>query len=262
MFDKDVLVVDDSLITRQLLLRILRGLGFTRIQEAKNGADALERLSAPGSSIGLVLLDWTLPLMTGPEVLAELRTSATLARIPVIMVSAEAAPARIACLIAGAVPHTPIAMWMILASYPLYATFELAPRVYGFDARSDQQVAGGIMILLGGLFVLGMLTAIFMRWQGTGTEVGYGFSPKVFVSVTPDQGGFWVDVRLWADLSGGTIVLLVLFWMFFFPAAIIYLVMGHSKWQSYAQYLMHAVHTPDAHLQGTPGWAQPLQRGP
>jgi putative membrane protein len=80
------------------------------------------------------------------------------------------APARIACLIAGAVPHTPIAMWMILASYPLYATFELAPRVYGFDARSDQQVAGGIMILVGGLFVLGMLTAIFMRWQGTGEE--------------------------------------------------------------------------------------------
>ena len=59
---------------------------------------------------------------------------------------------------------------MILASYPLYATFELAPRVYGFDARADQQVAGGIMILIGGLFVLGMLTAIFLRWQGTGEE--------------------------------------------------------------------------------------------
>jgi putative membrane protein len=80
------------------------------------------------------------------------------------------APVRIACLIAGAVPHTPIAMWMILSSYPLYATFELAPRVYGFDARADQQLAGGIMLLFGGLFVLGMLSAIFLRWQGTGEE--------------------------------------------------------------------------------------------
>ncbi|HEU4630802.1 MAG TPA: cytochrome c oxidase assembly protein [Gemmatimonadaceae bacterium] len=79
-------------------------------------------------------------------------------------------PGRIACLIAGAVPHTPVAMWMILASYPLYATFELAPRVYGFDARADQQVAGGIMLVVGGLYVLGMLSAIFLRWQGTGEE--------------------------------------------------------------------------------------------
>ena len=80
------------------------------------------------------------------------------------------APARIACLIAGAVPHTPLGMWLILSSYPLYATFELAPRVYGFDARADQQLAGGIMLLAGGLFVLGMLSAIFLRWQGTGEE--------------------------------------------------------------------------------------------
>ena len=77
---------------------------------------------------------------------------------------------RIGTLIAGAVPHTPIAMWMILASYPLYGTFELAPRVYGFDARADQQLAGGIMLLAGGLYVLTMLSVIFLRWQGTGEE--------------------------------------------------------------------------------------------
>lgn len=77
---------------------------------------------------------------------------------------------RIGTLIAGAVPHTPIAMWMILASYPLYGTFELAPRVYMFDARADQQLAGGIMLLAGGLYVLVMLSVIFLRWQGTGEE--------------------------------------------------------------------------------------------
>ena len=77
---------------------------------------------------------------------------------------------RIGTLIAGAVPHTPIAMWLILASYPVYGTFELAPRVYGFDARADQQLAGGIMLLAGGLYVLVMLSVIFLRWQGTGDE--------------------------------------------------------------------------------------------
>ena len=81
---------------------------------------------------------------------------------------------RIGTLIAGAVPHTPIAMWMILASYPLYGTFELAPRVYMFDARADQQLAGGIMLLAGGLYVLVMLSVIFLRWQGTGEERSRG----------------------------------------------------------------------------------------
>ena len=84
---------------------------------------------------------------------------------------------RIGTLIAGAVPHTPIAMWLILASYPVYGTFELAPRVYGFDARADQQLACGIMLLAGGLYVLVMLSAIFLRWQGTGEERNRGVAP-------------------------------------------------------------------------------------
>lgn len=78
--------------------------------------------------------------------------------------------ARIGCLIAGAIPHTPVGMWLILTSHPVYATFELAPRVHLLDARLDQQLAGGIMLLGGGTFMVMMLSAIFLRWQGADGE--------------------------------------------------------------------------------------------
>ncbi len=73
---------------------------------------------------------------------------------------------RIVSLMAGSVPHTPIAMWLILSSHPVYGVFELAPRVNNFDARMDQQLAGGLMLTLGGIFVIAMLTVIFFRMAG------------------------------------------------------------------------------------------------
>jgi len=95
MFDKQVLVVDDSIITRNLLVRILKNLGYTRVVDAKNGAEALERVTSPGEPIGLILLDWTMPVMNGVQVLGKLRAHPTARRIPVVMVSAESNPARI-----------------------------------------------------------------------------------------------------------------------------------------------------------------------
>ncbi len=77
---------------------------------------------------------------------------------------------RIMSLIGGAIPHTPIAMWLILSSHPVYATFELAPRVHNIDARMDQQIAGGLMLLIGGTFVFAMLTAIFFKGQSANAE--------------------------------------------------------------------------------------------
>lgn len=60
--------------------------------------------------------------------------------------------------------HMLIAMWLITAEFPLYATYELAPRVIGFNAMEDQQIAGGVMLTLGGPLVLGAITVIFLRW--------------------------------------------------------------------------------------------------
>lgn len=95
MPDKAILVVDDSIITRQIVRRILKNLGYGNIIEATNGAEALERILAPGSDIGLILLDWNMPQVTGLQLLGQLRDNLSTARIPVVMISAESAPERV-----------------------------------------------------------------------------------------------------------------------------------------------------------------------
>jgi putative copper resistance protein D len=74
------------------------------------------------------------------------------------------APMRMLYLFFGTQVHLYIAMWLLLAEFPVYATYELAPRVTGLSALQDQQVAGGLMLGLGGPFVLAAITALFFRW--------------------------------------------------------------------------------------------------
>ena len=68
-----ILVVDDSSVTRKIVRRTLRQAGFGGhdIEEAENGAQALEKIeSAPPD---LVLCDWNMSEMTGVELLEKLR---------------------------------------------------------------------------------------------------------------------------------------------------------------------------------------------
>ncbi len=81
-----ILVVDDLLANRDLMVRRLERSGF-RVLSAASGPEALEVLkSAP---IDLVLLDIMMPGMTGFEVLKTVRLSRSPAALPVIMVTAK-----------------------------------------------------------------------------------------------------------------------------------------------------------------------------
>lgn len=63
----------------------------------------------------------------------------------------------------GVVPMIPGA-FLTFADHPLYRLYELAPRVGGIDAVSDQQVAG-LLMKVGNLPVLWLwVTVIFFRW--------------------------------------------------------------------------------------------------
>lgn len=73
-------------------------------------------------------------------------------------------PAHMLYLFFATQAHLLIAMWLLSSQYPVYATYELAPRVSGLSALEDQQLAGGIMIGIGGTLVLGAITVIFFRW--------------------------------------------------------------------------------------------------
>lgn len=82
-----ILVVDDFSVMRRILKSYLRNLGFSDIQESENGKDALNRLQS--GEYDLIITDWNMPVMTGLELLKEVRATESLAHIPVLMVTAE-----------------------------------------------------------------------------------------------------------------------------------------------------------------------------
>ena len=71
---------------------------------------------------------------------------------------------RVPYLFLGTLAHLYIGMWLLLAPLPVYATYELAPRVFALSALEDQQVAGAGILLLGAGEVLGVITYLFFRW--------------------------------------------------------------------------------------------------
>jgi hypothetical protein len=87
-YNMHFLVVDDMDSMRRLMLRNLTQMGFKNIVMASNGADALTILQS--QPINAVITDWNMPVMTGLELLQNIRADASLVKIPVLMVTAEA----------------------------------------------------------------------------------------------------------------------------------------------------------------------------
>ncbi len=102
-----VLVVDDDEANRNVLGRRLAKLGYG-IVEARDGVEALERLSQPDAGIDLVLLDVMMPRLDGFAVLERVRADPSIRHIPVIMISALDDMASIVrCIEAGAEDYLP-----------------------------------------------------------------------------------------------------------------------------------------------------------
>ncbi len=83
-----VLVVDDFATMRRILKNILKQLGFKNIVEADDGTTAWEVLEA--QSVDLIISDWNMPKMTGLDLLKKVRASSDYAKLPFLMVTAEA----------------------------------------------------------------------------------------------------------------------------------------------------------------------------
>jgi len=86
--DTRFLVVDDMSTMRKIVRTILNQFGYTNIDEAENGKEALAKLKV--GNYQFVLLDWNMPEMDGLETLKNIRADEKLKNIPVIMVTAEA----------------------------------------------------------------------------------------------------------------------------------------------------------------------------
>jgi putative membrane protein len=66
-------------------------------------------------------------------------------------------------LAAGTVPMVP-GGFLTFADHPLYATYELAPRVMGFSALHDQQLAGAFMKVGNIPVIWSVIAVMFVRW--------------------------------------------------------------------------------------------------
>ncbi len=93
-----LLLVDDSAAVLAYCSAALAG-GYA-LSTAANGREALERLAEQLPS--LMLLDLSMPEMSGDEVLERMRADPTLREVPVLVISSEVARAQ-ACLKKGAV---------------------------------------------------------------------------------------------------------------------------------------------------------------
>jgi len=87
-----VLVVEDSVAAREVVMRILRREGYEVIG-ASNGREALDTLDRTHAD--LVLLDVMMPEMDGMTMLDVMRKSPQLRELPVILLSALSDEARI-----------------------------------------------------------------------------------------------------------------------------------------------------------------------
>ena len=82
------LVVDDFSTMRRIVRNLLKELGFSNVHEAEDGIAALALLRS--SNFDFVVSDWSMPHMSGLDLLREIRTDANLKHLPVLMVTAEA----------------------------------------------------------------------------------------------------------------------------------------------------------------------------
>ena len=84
-----VLLVDDSVLSRKVQLKVLQELGLGDVVEAKNGVEALRKLEEAGFTCDLVVTDWNMPVMDGVTFVRELRKNEKGRHVPVIIVSSE-----------------------------------------------------------------------------------------------------------------------------------------------------------------------------
>lgn len=88
--DQHFLVVDDFSTMRRIVSGLLKELEYTKIVEADDGSSALKILELGASNITFVLTDWNMPVMDGLTLLKKIRATPSLARLPVLMITAEA----------------------------------------------------------------------------------------------------------------------------------------------------------------------------
>lgn len=140
---------------RWLSRPLIAGVGYNLILLSTHAPITVD--SFRSSQVGSFVLDalWLLGglLLWMPIIspLHELRAKTYFTRMVYLFLAAQVVP-----MIPGGI--------LTFADFPLYSTYELAPRVWGITAGSDQSAAGLIMKLGGLPIVWGTMLGLMIKW--------------------------------------------------------------------------------------------------
>jgi len=81
-----IITVDDSATMRRIIKNSLKAIGHTDVIEAENGQVGLAKIQAEG--VDFVITDWSMPVMTGLEMVQALRANPQTKDLPILMVTA------------------------------------------------------------------------------------------------------------------------------------------------------------------------------
>ncbi len=86
-----ILLVDDSMAIRQIVKNVLVSAGYTNIQSAADGREALAKIKGNmenGTMYKVIFLDWNMPEMDGLEFLKICRSDLHLNDVAIVMLTA------------------------------------------------------------------------------------------------------------------------------------------------------------------------------
>jgi two-component system chemotaxis response regulator CheY len=86
--DLKFLVVDDFSTMRRIIKNLLIDLGYPNVEEADDGKTALPMLQT--GNFDFLITDWNMPGMPGLDLIKAVRADGKLAKMPVLMLTAEA----------------------------------------------------------------------------------------------------------------------------------------------------------------------------
>jgi two-component system chemotaxis response regulator CheY len=88
-----VLVVDDYKTMVRMIQHLVKSLGFTNVQGALSGEEALAKMAR--TRFSLIISDWNMAPLSGLDLLVKLRAEPATRTLPFIMVTAESKTQRV-----------------------------------------------------------------------------------------------------------------------------------------------------------------------
>ena len=87
VLEKSILVVDDMVSMRAIIVALLRSMGFSNIEQAENGEKAIKKLTR--KSYDIVLSDWDMPGIDGLTLLKTVRDELKLSKVVFLLITAN-----------------------------------------------------------------------------------------------------------------------------------------------------------------------------